>query len=142
MKEDKKQTSLLVCSIILIIIVGIIATIIFIIFKKENNTEKTAPSDANITNRMEKDNSEVESDVNSEDYFILYQGYEIKKELGTQFLDDMDYTDKNLEKYNINYYTYKNSKYIGQQQGKLERTFGEGEGRSRNCYRSRKNSNF
>lgn len=118
---------------IILIVVVLIAVIIgigeYVFYQAQDVTE-------------ENNNSKVETVINNEDYFILYKGYEIKKELGTQFLDDMDYTDKNLEKYNINYYTYKNSKYIGQKQGKMERTFGDDEERCWNCYRNRKNSNF
>lgn len=53
------------------------------------------------------------------DYILLYNGFEIEKSAGVQYVDYMELTDKNTMKYNINYYNYSNNEFIGVSKGKF-----------------------
>ncbi|MBR3152628.1 MAG: hypothetical protein IKF52_03380 [Clostridia bacterium] len=76
--------------------------------KKEENTEKQ--------NENKTENTEVG------DFFVLYNGYEIKKTAGVQNLSEMKITDEATKKYNKKvYYNYQNGQYAGETTG----TFGE-----------------
>lgn len=59
------------------------------------------------------------------DGIVLYYGYDItgKKPDKNYFLVDMDYTDKNKEKYEITYNSYEKGRYLGKSNGTLEETY-------------------
>jgi len=59
------------------------------------------------------------------DGIVLYKGFDITgyKPGKVYIANDMDFTDKNREKYEIEYYSYEQGKYIGKSTGKFEETY-------------------
>lgn len=51
------------------------------------------------------------------DFIFLYNGFEIEKNVGVQYPDYMEINNENIEKYNINYYNYRNNEYAGKSKG-------------------------
>lgn len=123
MKEKKQlKISLGTAVFIAVIVIAIIVALVAYILINNNEKENTT---TNNTNSIE--NTENAENVDSEigdDYFILYRGYEMEKKEGIQYLEDMDYTKENEEKYNIEYYNYENGKYKGKIEGQVEPTYG------------------
>lgn len=73
-----------------------------------------------------KEVSKKDIDLNSSNYFILYDGIEISQTLGVQSLSAMELTKENINKYNTTYYNYENGKEQGITQGKFENETYEG----------------
>ena len=144
MEENKeKKISITTFVISLIIMISIIIGLVFYIFynKRNNrienvnvvannnlynikeNTNNNSISDKNINNETTKNTNAIKTETKKEvkDYFILYKGYEMKKDTGVQNLSDMIINDENNEKYNTNYYNYEKGKYLGETEG----SFGE-----------------
>lgn len=107
MKDNKGKfnISILIIIVLLLIIAGLVFYIV------TNNNEEIS----NISNDVKE----------ISDYFILYKGYEIKKETGVQFLTEMEITEKAEEKYNITYYNYENGGYFGKINGNVEPVYDE-----------------
>lgn len=113
----------------------------FINFIGVNSQNKNEISGSNIINESEEDDDFVDDNIDEEDakvnaeeqyvyegdYFVLYKGYEMKKETGVQFLSDMNYTKQNKAKYNRKYYNYENSKNQGEKDGNVQKTYGSSE---------------
>lgn len=69
-----------------------------------------------IVNEVEEDVVEEETE---EEFFVLYNGYEIKTEPGLYGCSDMEKTDESETKYNTKYYNYENGKYEGSTDGEF-----------------------
>lgn len=85
-----------------------------------NDLESSYLNNEDITNQQKKDTT-VQTKETSDDYFILYDGCEIKIETGVQDLSDAKISSETNKKYNTTYYNYENGKYVGETKG----TFGE-----------------
>ena len=59
------------------------------------------------------------------DGIVLYSGFDITgyKPGKIYMANDMDFTDKNKEKYEIKYYSYEQGKYVGESTGVFEETY-------------------
>lgn len=59
------------------------------------------------------------------DGIVLYKGFDITgyKPGKIYVASDMDFTDKNKEKYEIEYYSYEQGKYVGKSTGEFEETY-------------------
>lgn len=97
------------------------------IAKNEENKSTTTQT-ATTENTISKNNASAnqENKINSDEYFVVYDGYEIPKKTGVPVVDDMKYTKANEEKYNTKYYNYQNSKYTGEKNGKMAVSYGDG----------------
>lgn len=51
------------------------------------------------------------------DYILLYNGFEIEKNAGAQYMKYKELTDENTAKYSINYYNYNNNNFTGVSKG-------------------------
>lgn len=130
MENNERKVNLagifLALAIVVIIVMGCYIVTLLNTQREQNEkvaelTTKLSQTQAETTKLQEKING-VEKALNEEEDFIfLYKGYEIKKEVGTQDLSDMEISDKNLEKYNTDYYNYEN----GKSKGKTKGEFGE-----------------
>ena len=61
--------------------------------------------------------NENEKQTSNLSYIVLYDGLEIKKKIGIQYLDYMKNTNENKEKYEITYSNYEKGKFLGQTKG-------------------------
>lgn len=87
--------------------------------KKDENTTKVTYK---VKENLDKYFIDLYNKSEDEEYIVLYNGIEIEKKTGMQFIDDcMENTKENKEKYNIEYYNYENGRYVG----KTEGIFGE-----------------
>jgi len=103
---------------------------IFAIYFKEDASDKTIyKTKTNIEEyilNLYKKNSVTQSVTNSvaqDDFFIVYNGREIQKDVGVKQTSDMETSENNKKKYNIKYYNYENGQYKGETKG----TFGKEE---------------
>lgn len=92
--------------IILIIIIAFMIVVwgYYVRYNRESQKPLTNVTDAIATDQLS-------------DYFILYKGIEIDKKVGVQFLDYMEITAANAEKYHTTYYNYENGIYVGKTAG-------------------------
>ena len=103
---------------------------VFAIYYKEDASDKTIyKTKTNIEEyilNLYKKNSVTQSVTNSvaqDDFFIVYNGREIQKDVGVKQTSDMETSENNKKKYNIKYYNYENGQYKGETKG----TFGKEE---------------
>lgn len=132
MKENKKRISLVSYIISLIVMLVVIIVLICYILQNRNNNKETNISNSNISDSgyLNNENTivdEQQENINAQqaqklnNYFILYNGYEMKIQTGIQDLSDMKINSETKLKYNTTYYNYENGKYVGETKG----TFGE-----------------
>lgn len=124
--------------ILVIVFIVIAAGCVFYIAQTVNKVEKANTNtntngisekpNTNTTNNISENSNKTSNESNTvssgkdvDDYFILYDGYEIKPEAGLQSLSDMKITSDAKTKYNTTYYNYADGKYVGETEG----TFGE-----------------
>ena len=128
-KKEPVKISLSAYVITLIIMAVIVVGLVFYIVQNKNtDTEKLSNTNTSLieSNTSENNNMINQQDKNTNklttsDYFILYNGYEIKNKIGVQNLSDMKVTEETNNKYNTTYYNYENGKFIGETKG----TFGK-----------------
>ncbi len=77
------------------------------LYKKNSVTQS-------VTNSVEQP---VKNSVAQDDYFIIYNGREIQKEVGVKQTSDMEISEKNKKKYNTKYFNYEDGKYKGETTG-------------------------
>ena len=101
---------------------------VFAIYYKEDASDKTIyKTKTNIeeyTLNLYKKNSvsnsveqPVTNSVAQDNYFIVYNGREIQKEVGVKQTSDMETSENNKKKYNTIYYNYENGQYKGETKG-------------------------
>lgn len=97
---------------------------VFAIYYKEDASDKTIyKTKTNIEEyalNLYKKNSVTQPVTNSvaqEDFFIVYNGREIQKDVGVKQTSDMETSENNKKKYNIKYYNYENGQYKGETKG-------------------------
>lgn len=97
---------------------------VFAIYYKEDASDKTIyKTETNIEEyalNLYKKNSVTQSVTNSvaqDDFFIVYNGREIQKDIGVKQTSDMETSENNKKKYNIKYYNYENGQYKGETKG-------------------------
>lgn len=97
---------------------------VFAIYYKEDASDKTIyKTKTNIEEyalNLYKKNSvtqPVTNSVSQEDFFIVYNGREIQKDVGVKQTSDMETSENNKKKYNIKYYNYENGQYKGETKG-------------------------
>ena len=122
MKE--KKISLLTFVLSLIIMAVIVAILMIAIFNKKGNREqeniiqeylyKKNSVTQSVTNSVEQS---VTNTVAQDDFFIVYNGREIQKDVGVKQTSDMETSKNNKKKYNIKYYNYENGQYKGETKG-------------------------
>ena len=78
--------------------------------EKERLENQSSNSKLNDKNADKQNNNQI-------NYFILYNGYEIKLDTTVQELADMQIDTSNNKKYNTTYYNYENGKYVGETKG-------------------------
>ena len=120
---EKNKISLATYIVFLIILVIIVGVLFFCIFQNNNtNTLANANNSANNSSSAENttETEEIE-EADKDNYFILYDGYEMELKTGVQYLSDMQINSENTEKYNAKYYNYEKGKYVGESEG----SFGE-----------------
>lgn len=109
---------------LIIMVVIVVGLVFYIVQNRDNDTEKlvdtnTSMLESNVSEKTNVTNEQKESTdiVNVNEYFILYNGYEIKNETGIQNLSDMKVTEEAKTKYNTKYYNYEKGKYVGETKG-------------------------
>lgn len=90
--------------------------IIVTINNDEANKKKYKVQDK-IADFFTKLYNENEKQTSNPSYIILYDGLEIKKKTGIQYLDYMKNTNENKEKYETTYSNYEKGKFLGQTKG-------------------------
>jgi len=68
------------------------------------------------------DGKEENIEVGNKDYMFLYEGFELEKKVGIQYIDFMSMNKENNKKYNTEYYNYVDGKYTGKSMGIFGRT--------------------
>ena len=110
-KTNQKRGLLIAISIIVIVIIGL-----FVFHTVQNKTKN------DVNNANSESNAQQELQVQN-DYFVLYDGREIKRKSGVQDLSDISINNGSNTKYNTKYYNYKNGKYAGESEGVLTETY-------------------
>lgn len=113
---------------LLVMVILIIGLIFYFVEYRNNTTEKLSNTNTSLIESNTSENNIMinQQDKNTNklttsDYFILYNGYEIKNKIGVQNLSDMEVTEETNKKYNTTYYNYENGKFVGETKG----TFGK-----------------
>lgn len=115
MKENKISIGATIIVLIVVALLSIGGTYMFMKSDKESST-----------NNGIQNTSKTEDKVDSEEYFVLYEGKEIENKTGVQSLYDMKINDETNKKYNTTYYNYENGKYDGEKAGKFGEETTEG----------------
>ena len=113
-QKEKKKISLATYVITLLIILAIIALLVYAMIRDDK--EETG----NTSNILNPNNiiGTNESNKETTNYIVLYNGEEIKQTVGKQVLSySMKNTSENKKKYNIKYYNYEKEGYKGEKTG-------------------------
>ena len=94
----------------LLVLFCIVIVVLFAVYSlnRRASAEIESKKIENIILSNSSNNSNILGENNS--HFILYDGYEMMIKTGRQQISDMENTDENKEKYNINYYCFENGK--------------------------------